>query len=108
MLLVKGYQVRILLFLILVEEGDFVYNMFNGKIEYLSEGYFESVKRELVDFLELDVVFIISVYCIFWIFKYGIKYIFGECIFLVRFENEMFVFGILRIIWVLNFQFIVF
>ena len=108
MSLAKGHQARISSFLISAEEGDFVYNMSNGKIEHLSEGHFESAKRELVDFLELDAASITSVYCTSWISKHGTKYIPGECILLVRSENEMPVFGTLRIIWVLNLQLIVF
>lgn len=75
----------------------------NGRIEYLMGRDFESVRREIINFLGWEVFFIINVYFILWIGVYGIKYILNECVFLIRFENEIFVFGMLRIIWVVNF-----
>lgn len=43
-----------------------------------------------------------------WIGVHGTKYIPNECILLIRSENETPVFGMLRIIWVVNFQAVLF
>lgn len=98
MSLTKGHQARMSSFLTSAEEGDFVYKMSNGKVEHLSEGHFESAQREIVDFLERDAASITSVYRTSWISIHGTKYIPGECILLVRSDNEMPMFGTLRII----------
>ena len=108
MSLTNGHQARMSSFLTSAEEGDFVYKMSNGKVEHLSEGHFESAQREIVDFLELDAASVTSVYRTSWISIHGTKYIPGECILLVRSDNEMPMFGTLRIIWVLNLELVLF
>lgn len=51
----------------------------------------------------MEVFLVIIVFCILWIIVYGIKYIFDECIFFIKCENEIFIFGVLRVIWVVNY-----
>lgn len=74
----------------------------------LSGSDFESAKREMLNFLELDVALVTSVHRTSWAGVHGTKYIPNECILLVKSENETPVFGTLRVIWLVNLQVVVF
>ena len=65
---------------------------------------FESAKREVSDFPELDATILTSVYLTSWINVHG------ECILLhvVKADNEIPIFGTSKVVWEVNLEFLVF
>lgn len=106
--LAKGHQRRFSSFLISTEECNLLFKNSNGRTEHLTGRDFESARREIINFLGWEASLIINVYLTSWIGVHGTKYIPNECVLLIRSENETPVFGMLRIIWVVNFQAVLF
>lgn len=104
----KGHQRRFSSFLISTEECSFLFKDSNGKTEHLSGRDFENAKRVISNFLGWEASIITNVYTTSWISVHGTKYIPNKCILLIRSENETPIFGMLRLIWVVNFQILLF
>lgn len=106
--LAKCHQRRFSSFLISTEECSFLFKDSNGKTEHLSGRDFENAKRVISSFLGWEASIITNVYTTSWISVHGTKYIPNKCILLIRSENETPIFWMLRLIWVVNFQILLF
>ena len=104
--LAKGHQKRAASFL--TGECHLLFKNSSGKVQQLSGDDLEDAKRELNNFLNMEVSLVTIVFRTSWITVHGTKYIPDECILLTKCENETPIFGALRVIWVVNHQIVVF